>query len=83
MRVGLRLIQVARSLLVVVPVPVLLIIGRRWAIGFGTADVSKSTASLSSSSSVFQVGMFSHFLDEWRSITSNTFVLIMVQTHHF
>ena len=51
--------------------------------GVGTLDVSQSTASSPSSSSVFQVGMLSHFLDQWRSITSKRFVLNMVQDHHF
>ena len=44
--------------------------------------MSQSTASSSSSSLVLQVGMFSHFFDQWRSITSNRFVLNMVQGHH-
>ena len=39
-------------------------------------------ASPSSSSLVLQVGMLSHILDQWRSITSNRFVLNMVQGHH-
>ena len=50
--------------------------------GVSTPDVSQFTASSSSSSSVFQVGMLSHFLDQWRSITSNRIVLNMVQGHH-
>ena len=48
----------------------------------GTPDVSQSTASSSSSSLVLQVGMLSHFLDQWRSIISNMFVLNMVQGYH-
>ena len=36
----------------------------------------------SSSSSVFQVGMLFRYFDQWRSITSNRFVLNMVQGHH-
>ena len=48
----------------------------------GTPDVSQSTTSSSSSSSFFQVGMLSHFLGQWRSITSNRFVLDMVQVYH-
>ena len=47
-----------------------------------TPDVSQSSASWSSSSAVFQVGMLFRFLDQWRSITSNRFVLNMVQGHH-
>ena len=51
----------ARSLLVVVSLPVLLILGRKGAIGVSAPDVLKSTAS-TLSSSVLQVGMLSHFL---------------------
>ena len=72
----------ARSLLVVVSLPVLLMLGRRGAVGVSTPNVSQSTASLSSSSLFFQVGMLSHFLDQWRSIASNRFVLNMVQGYH-
>ena len=43
--------------------------------------MSQSSASLSSSSAVFQVGMLSKFLDQWRSITSNKIVLNMVWSH--
>ena len=52
---------------------------KKGARGVSTPDVSQSTAS---SSLVFQVGMLSHFLDQCRSITSNRFVLNMVQGHH-
>ena len=45
-------------------------------------DVSQSTASLSSSYLVLQVGMLFQFLDQWRSIISNRFVLNMVRGHH-
>ena len=31
---------------------------------------------------VFLVGMLSQFLDQWRSISSNRFVLSIVQDHH-
>ena len=61
--------------------PVQLMLGRRGAMGVGTPDVSQSKAS-SSSSLILQAGMPSHFLDQWRSITSNRFVLNMVQGHH-
>ena len=80
-RVGMRLIQVARSLLVAVLLPVLPILGQRWAVGVSAPDVSQSSVSSSSSSAVFQVGMLSHFLHQWRSITSNSFVLNMVWGH--
>ena len=41
-------------------------------------DVSQS----SSSSSVVRVGTLPKFLDQWKSITSNRFVLNMVKGHH-
>ena len=52
--------------------------------GVGTPDVLQSSTSSSSSSTSapFQVGMLFKFLDQWRSITSNRFVLNMVQGHH-
>ena len=52
--------------------------------GVSTPDVLQpSTSSSSSSTSApFQVGMLFKFLDQWRSITSNRFVLNMVQGHH-
>ena len=52
--------------------------------GVSTPDVSQpSTSSSSSSTSApFQVGMLFKFLDQWRSITYNRFVLNMVQGHH-
>ena len=52
--------------------------------GVSTPDVSQpSTSSSSSSTSApFQVGMLFKFLDQWRSITSNRFVLNMVLGHH-
>ena len=65
-----------------VSLPLLLILGRRVDMGFGIPDVSQTSASSSSSSAVFQVGMLSQFLDQWRSITSNRFVFNMVQGHH-
>ena len=60
-REGWRLVQVARSLLVVVSLPVLLMLGRRGAVGVGAPDLSQSTASSSSSSLVLQIGMLPHF----------------------
>ena len=47
----------------------------------GTPDVpqtSTSSSSSSSTSATFQVGMLFRFFDQWRSITSNRFVLNMV-----
>ena len=51
----------------------------------GASDVPESSASSASSSSTsaaFQVGMLFKFFDQWRSITSNRFVLNMVWGHH-
>ena len=81
-RVGMRLIQVARSLPVAVSPPVLLIVGGKGPMGVGTPNVPWSSASSSSSSAVFQVGMLFNFFDQWRCITSNRFVLNMVWGHH-
>ena len=77
-RVGMRLIQVARSLLVAVSPPVLLILEGKGSMGVGGPDVLQSSASSSSSSAVFQVGMLFKCFDQWRSIKSNRFVLNMV-----
>ena len=73
-----------RSLLVVLFPPVLLSPDGKVGMGVGTPDVLQpSTSSSSSSTSApFQVGMLFKFLDQWRSITSNRFVLNMVQGHH-
>ena len=71
----------AGNLLVLMSLPVLLPLGRRGAMGVSIPDVLQSTAS-SSSSSVMQVGMLFHFLDQSRIITSNRFVLNMGQGHH-
>ena len=73
-----------RSLLVVLFPPVLLSQEGKVGMGVGTPDVSwPSTPSSSSlTSATFQVGMLFRFLDQWRSITSNRFVLNMVQGHH-
>ena len=83
--VGMRLIQVARSLLGAVSSPVLLRLGERGAMEVGTSNVlesSVSSASLSSTSATFQVGMLFKFFDQCRSITSNRLVLNMVWGHH-
>ena len=53
--------------------------------GVGTSDVPESSAfsaSPSSTSAAFQVGMVFKFFDQWRSIISNRFVLNMVWGHH-
>ena len=50
-----------------------------------TPDVpqpSTSSSSSSSTSTTFQVGMLLKFFDQWRSITSNRFMLNMVWGHH-
>ena len=74
----MRLIHVARSPLVAVSPPVLLILGGRGAMGVSTPDVLPSSASSSSFSGWYAV----QSLDQWRSITSNRFVLNMVWGHH-
>ena len=81
-RVGMRLVQVARSLLVSMSPLVLPTLGRKGSMGVSTPDVSWSSASSSSSSSVFQVYMLFRFFDQWRRITSNRFVLNMVWGYH-
>ena len=81
-RVGMRLIQVTRSLLVAVSPPVLLTLGEKESMGVGTPDVSWSSASSSSSSAVFQLGILFKFFDPCRSITSYSFMLNMVRGHH-
>ena len=83
--VGVRLMQVTGSLLVAVSPPVLLMLWERGAMGVCTPDVpesSVSSASPSSTSVAFQVGMLFRFFDHWTSITSNRFVLNMARGHH-
>ena len=58
---------------------------RKGGMGVGTYDVpepSTSSSSSSSSSATIQVGMHFKFFYQWRSITSNRFVLNMVWGHH-
>ena len=58
---------------------------RKGGMGVSTPDVpepSTSSSSSSSTSATFQVGMLFKFFDQWRSITSNRFVLNMVWGHH-
>ena len=72
----------ARSLLMAMSPLVLPTLGGKGSVGVGTPDVSWFSASSSSSFAVFQVGMLFKFFDQCRSITSNRFVLNMVQGHH-
>ena len=81
-RQGMRLIQVARSLLVAVSPPVLPMLGGKGSVEVSIPDVLQSSTSSSSSSAVFQVGMLFKYFDQWRSITSNRFVLNMVWGHN-
>ena len=83
-RVGMRLVQVARTLWLSVSPPVLLqILGGKGSVGISTPDVSWSLASSSSSSAVFFSDWYAfQIFDQWRSITSNRFVLNMVWGHH-
>ena len=58
---------------------------RKGRCGVGGPDVpepSTPSSSSSSTSATFQVGMLFKFFDQWRSITSNRFVLNMVGGHH-
>ena len=75
----------ARSLLVALFPPVLLSQDGKVGMGVSTPDVlqpSISSSSSSSTSATFQVGMLFKFFDQWKSITSNRFVLNMVRGHH-
>ena len=80
--VGMKLIQVARSLLVAVSPPVLPMLGGKGSVEVGTPDVPQSSSSSSSSSVVFQVGILFKYFDQWRSIISTRFVLNIVLGHH-
>ena len=78
---GLKDIRVAKvSLEVHLQVP--LTLGRRGDMGNDVPDVLQSTTSSPSSPSLVQVGTLKKFLDQWRRITSNRFVLNMVEGHH-
>ena len=75
----------AISLLMALFPPVLLSQEGKVGMGVSTPDVpqpSTSSSSSSSTSATFQVGMLFKFFDQWRSITSNRFVLNMVWGHH-
>ena len=48
----------------------------------GVLDAIQSLTSSPSSSSIVQVGTLPKFLDQWKSITSNMFVLNMVKGNH-
>ena len=50
--------------------------------GDGISDVLQSITSSPSSPSAVQVFTYSHFLGQWRRITSNGFVFNMVKGHH-
>ena len=81
----MRLIHTARSLLVALFPPVLLSQEGKVGMGVSAPDVqqpSTSSSSSSSTSATLQVGMLFKFFDQWRSITSNRFVLNMVWGHH-
>ena len=74
-----------RSLLMALFPPVLLSQEGKVGMRVSTPDVPEPSTSSSFSSSIsamFQVGMLFKFFDQWRSITSNRFVLNMVQGHH-
>ena len=74
-----------RSLLVALFPAVLLSQEGKEGMGVRTPHVpqpSPSSSSSSSTSATFQVGMLFKFFDQWKSITSNRFVLNMVRGHH-
>ena len=65
--------------------PVLLSPEGKGGMGVSTPDVAEpltSSASSSSTSATLQVGMLFRFFDQWKSITSNRFVLNLDQGHH-
>ena len=62
-RQGIRLVKVARSLLVAVSPPVLLMLRGKESVEVGTSGVLQSSTSSSSSSAVFQVGMLFKYFD--------------------
>ena len=75
----------ARSLLVALLPPVLLSQEGKVGVGVSAPDVpqpSTSSSSSSSTSALLQVCMLFIFFNQWRSITSNSFVLNMVWGHH-
>ena len=73
----------ARSLLVAASPPVQLSLGERGCMGVSIPDVPEpsTSASSSSTSATFRVGMLFKLFNQWRSITSNRFVLNMVWGH--
>ena len=75
LRVGMRFIQVARSLLVAMSPPVLLTLGGKGSMGVGT-HVSWSSGSSSSSSAVFQVVMLFKFLINGEALHLTSLCLI-------
>ena len=75
-RVGMRLVQVARSLLVAMSPPVLPTLGGKGSMGVGAPDVSWSSASSSSSCAVFQVGTLFRFLINGEALHLTGFYLI-------
>ena len=75
----------ARSLLVALFPPVLLSQEGKMGMGVGTPDLQQPSTSSSCSSSTsasFQVGMLFKFFNQWKSITSNRFVLNTVWGYH-
>ena len=61
---------------------VTLTLGKGGAMGDGIPDVLQSSTSSPSPSFIVQVSTLSKFLDQWRSITSNRFVLNVLKGHH-
>ena len=78
----MRLIQVARSLLVAVSPPVLPMLGGKEAVGVSASECCSPQPPQHLHLQFFRLVCFSIFLDQWRSITSNRFVFNMVWGHH-
>ena len=81
-RVGMRLIKVARSLLVAVSPPVLLKLGGKGSVGLALLMCHGPQPTQHLYLQFFRLVCLSNFFDQWRSITCNRFVINMVGGHH-
>ena len=73
MKLNLRVVKMPGKCLIMY-LEVQLILRRKGAMGYSISWIS--------SSSVIQAGTLSCFLDQWKRITSNTFMLNVVKGHH-
>ena len=80
-KLGLRVVRVAGNSLQG-SVLVLQTLGTKRVVGDDIPDVLQFSTSSPPSLFVVQIGTLSQYLDQWRSITSNRFVLDMIQGHH-